>query len=70
MHRKGKTIFTPELLKTLTKNGISIIDITVIPDTNSATPFASGTRGYVVDDNGTNRILTYAGICGIPLKKD
>ena len=44
----------------LSKRGVHIIGLTVIPDMSKALPFASGERGYRVDDNGCGRVWTFA----------
>lgn len=51
--------FSTNTRNALARNGITILRLTVIPD-NSATPFASGERGYVVNDNGMSRIWTFS----------
>ncbi len=51
--------FSKNTLSALSKRGISVIGITVIPD-NSGLPFASGERGYKLNDNGCLIIRTFA----------
>lgn len=54
--------FSRSTLNTLAKRGIRIIGITVIPDMTKALPYASGERGYQIDDNGTGRVWAYADV--------
>lgn len=52
--------FSRKTVSALARKGIRIIGITVIPDPTSDLPFASGERGYSLDDNGCGRIVTFA----------
>lgn len=49
----------------LARKGIAIIGATVIPDMTSALPFASGERGYQLNDNGTHRVRSYAEVVAL-----
>jgi len=51
--------FSKTTLSALSRKGITIIGITVIPD-NSGLPFASGERGYKLNDNGCLIIRAFA----------
>lgn len=51
--------FTTKTRNALARKGIAIIGLTVIPDASDL-PFASGARGYRVNDNGCGRILSFA----------
>lgn len=51
--------FSASTVKALAARGISVIGLTVIPN-SSDLPFASGDRGYRISDNGTGRIWTFA----------
>jgi hypothetical protein len=52
-----KRDFPKPLLKALDKRGIRIITTTWLPGPNGK--YANGERGYVLDDNGTQRIRNY-----------
>lgn len=52
--------FSSSTRNTLARKGITIMGLTVIPAANSSMPFASGERGYRVNDNGCGRIWTFA----------
>lgn len=41
----------------LTKRGMRIIGTTWLPDSKGN--YSNGERGYLIDDNGTQRIRTY-----------
>lgn len=51
--------FSKSTLSALSKLGITVVGITVIPD-NSDLPFASGERGYKLNDNDCLIIRTFA----------
>ena len=51
--------FSSSTLASLAARGIRIVGMTVIPSAGDL-PFATGTRGYRVDDNGCGRIWTFA----------
>jgi hypothetical protein len=53
------TDFTATTRAKLARKGISVYGLTVIPGAG-ALPFATGVRGYKVNDNGCGRIWTYA----------
>ncbi len=52
--------FSLKTLRALLAQGIYLRGITVIPDPVAAMPFASGCRGYLVNDNGTGRVWNHA----------
>lgn len=52
--------FSRKTLNALTRKGIAVIGTTVIPNPASDLPFASGERGYKIDDNGCHRIWTFS----------
>jgi hypothetical protein len=52
--------FSRSTLRALSRKGIRVIGLTVIPNMTSDLPFATGDRGYKVDDNGCGRIWTFA----------
>ena len=51
--------FSRSTLSALARKGIRVLGLTVIPGAGDM-PFASGQRGYRVDDNGCGRIWTFA----------
>ena len=51
--------FSTSTRNALTRKGISILGLTVIPSAGDL-PFASGERGYRVNDNGCGRIWTFS----------
>lgn len=51
--------FTSSTLNALAKRGVRVIGLTVIPG-NGDLPFATGERGYRVDDNGCGKVWTFA----------
>jgi hypothetical protein len=51
--------FSVKTRRALSKRGIAIIGSTVIPGTGPL-PFANGTRGYCLNNNGEHQIRTYA----------
>lgn len=56
--------FAPAARRALLKRGIIVIGICTIPGTG-AMPWANGTRGYNLDDNGTHKIRTHAEVCAM-----
>lgn len=50
--------FNRSTLSALARKGIRVLSITVIPGAGDL-PFATGDRGYRVDDNGCGRIWTF-----------
>lgn len=50
--------FSRKTLAALARKGIRVTGACVIPG-NSALPFAAGSRGYHVDDNGCGRVWTF-----------
>jgi hypothetical protein len=55
--------FSKRTLAHLTRRGIRLIGLTVIP-ADGDLPFANGDRGYCVDDNGTHKVWTFAQVMG------
>ena len=51
--------FSAATRRALARKGIAIIGLTVIPNMASDLPFATGDRGYCVNDNGCHRIWTF-----------
>ena len=51
--------FSSSTLDSLAARGIRIVGLTVIPSDGDLT-FATGARGYRVDDNGCGRIWTFS----------
>lgn len=56
--------FSAKTRRALSKRGIVIIGATVIPGTGPL-PFANGTRGYCLNNNGEHQIRTYAEVEGM-----
>ena len=52
--------FSAATLRRLARRGIRLVGLQAIPDMSSAMPFASATRGYVINDNGCGRVWTHA----------
>lgn len=52
--------FSAATRRALARKGIAIVGTTVIPNPASDMPFATGDRGYKVNDNGCGRIWTFA----------
>lgn len=56
--------FSKKTLAALARKGIALVGLTVIPDMSSDMssdmPFANGSRGYQLNDNGCHRIRTFA----------
>lgn len=51
--------FSKKTIAALARKGVTLIGLTVIPNANSDMPFATGSRGYRVNDNGCGRIWTF-----------
>lgn len=63
MTRKiGERDFSATIIKQLKAKGITVVTITSIPG-DGGMPFANSERGYVVNDNGCNRIWSYSQVC-------
>lgn len=56
--------FSKATVAALSRKGISIVGLTVIPNGASDMPFASGARGYKVNDNGCLRIWSFNEVMG------
>lgn len=52
--------FSRKTIAALARKGIRLIGLAVIPNMASDMPFATGDRGYCMDDNGCHRIWTFA----------
>lgn len=51
--------FSKKTIRSLARRGITLIGLQAIPDMASAMPWANAERGYVVNDNGTCRVLGF-----------
>lgn len=51
--------FSRKTIGALTKLGARIYNKTWLPKPNDEMPMANGETGYVVDDNGTSRVMSY-----------
>ena len=56
--------FLKATVAVLSRKGIVIVGLTVIPNGNSDMPFATGSRGYKVNDNGCLPIWTFNEVMG------
>lgn len=56
--------FSRSTIRALFRKGIRVCGLTVIPSMASDLPFATGSRGYKVDDNGCGRVWTFAQVMG------
>jgi hypothetical protein len=52
--------FSATTIRRLLRKGIVIVAPRAIPDMTSAMPYANAERGWLVNDNGTARIWTFA----------
>lgn len=52
--------FTSKTRNALAFKGIRVLGLTVIPNPNSDMLFATGDRGYRIDDNGCSRVATFS----------
>ncbi len=57
--------FSTATVRSLRKIGVRVVGLTTIPDYSSATPYASGDTGYVLDDNGTQRVRSFAQVLAL-----
>lgn len=57
--------FSRKTIAALARKGITIVGLQAIPDMASAMPYANATRGYVVNDNGTGRVLTFSEVMAL-----
>lgn len=51
--------FSKSTLNKLARKGMFLIGLQAIPDMSSDMPYANAQRGYVINDNGTSRVLTF-----------
>lgn len=52
--------FAPAVRRALAVKGIRIMHTVALPNNSSSMPWANADRGYALDDNGTQRIRSYA----------
>jgi hypothetical protein len=60
--------FSRTTVKSLARKGVTVIGSQWLPDMTSDMPMACGEAGYVVDDNGTGRVLTFSGVLAMASK--
>ena len=60
--------FNRHTIRVLAHRGITIVGLQMIPDMTSSMPWANAERGYVIDDNGTGRVLTHSELCNMAEK--
>ena len=51
--------FSKKTTAALARKGITLIGLTVIPNMSSDMPYANGSRGYCLNDNGCHRIRSF-----------
>lgn len=51
--------FSAKTLKALARQGIYLLGLTTIPGDGDL-PYANGSTGYNINDNGTHRVLTFS----------
>jgi hypothetical protein len=56
--------FSKKTLTSLRQKGVTLIGLTIIPGVGSM-PFANGDRGYILNDNGTQRVLLFAQVLNL-----
>lgn len=57
--------FSRKTLRALAAKGIRLIGLQAIPDMSSDMPWANAERGYVLDDNGTCRVVSFRQVMGM-----
>lgn len=60
--------FNCQTIRALAHRGVTIVSLQMIPDMTSSMPWANADRGYVVDDNGTGRVLTHAEVRALAVR--
>ena len=56
--------FSKKTIAALARKGITLVGLTVIPDNSKPLPFASGERGYFINDNGCHRVMSFMQVIG------
>jgi hypothetical protein len=56
----GQRDFSATTNRLLGRRGVRVTGLTTLPNMASDMPYANGERGYIVNDNGTQRIWTFA----------
>lgn len=64
----AKSHFGSKTVRALSKLGVSVVGLTVIPDNASDLPCANGDTGYIVNDNGTGRVLRFLDVLALSRK--
>lgn len=57
--------FSRTTLRSLSRKGISVVGLQWLPDMTSDMPMACGERGYVLNDNGTGRVVRFADVMAL-----
>ena len=52
--------FSASTVAALARKGITLVGLTTIPSMSSDMPFATGDRGYRVNDNDCGRVWTFS----------
>lgn len=53
------TDFSRSTIRSLSRKGITVVGVQWLPDMASDMPMACGERGYVLNDNGTGRVMRF-----------
>lgn len=56
-HEIPASHFSKKTLKALTRKGIAIVSATYVPGTDGS--YTNGETGYILDDNGTERVRSF-----------
>ncbi len=57
--------FSRTTLRSLSRKGITVVGLQWLPDMTSDMPMACGERGYVLNDNGTGRVVRFADVMAL-----
>jgi hypothetical protein len=57
--------FSRTTLRSLSRKGITVVGLQWLPDMTSDMPVACGERGYVLNDNGTGRVVRFADVMAL-----
>jgi hypothetical protein len=57
--------FSRTTVRSLLRKGITLVGLQWLPDMASDMPMACGERGYVVNDNGTGRVLRFTDVMAL-----
>ena len=57
--------FSRTTLRSLSRKGITVVGLQWLPDMTSDMAMACGERGYVLNDNGTGRVVRFADVMAL-----